>query len=546
MSPFSSKGVGRSGLPMKRFSVISSVVIPLFCGIALETSSAEAADAKDSVLERKPLVIRSYVDFGQVVEGSNQDQSPNGPIEFAPIQRTGITAIQEVNVRQKLNIKVGVGGLFWYPWPQLKESPHTQIVKFGPGIATANGTFKFGDPKDSWMKAQFGFFGYKYNPDAMNLGEYLYRSTTYPGILFTGGWTFTQSEATNNAAYRANGVRFSFSHLDGTFNHDFTAFFETESFPILSLSPGWNGSLKLGKAFEIGGGAVYQHLVPMKPSQLTPKDPLSTYVRLPTFPTVVADTGRAAIDNQPGRAVTNYRGHAGGALEGIEQEIMSMKIANPSDPAELIQPYLAVTNGVDTQYTADPNRVPPGYHFLYAREKEYLTFRGIKVMGRACLDLKPILGLEEALGPSDLKFFVEAAILGIKNQPFYYEDIQKRIPIMAGFNLPTFKLLDILSVQVEHYGMDYLNSEEKSFVNNVPVYQVPNNKVQHHFSDLKTDDDLKWSVYAKRNLFTGLNLYAQAASDHMRLQDFNGRRAAQPVVNGPSEWYYLFRLEFGI
>lgn len=69
----------------------------------------------ESELERKPLVIRSYVDFGQVVKGSNQEQSPNGPIEFAPIQRTGITAIQEVNVRQKLNIKVGVGGLFWYP-----------------------------------------------------------------------------------------------------------------------------------------------------------------------------------------------------------------------------------------------------------------------------------------------------------------------------------------------------------------------------------------------------------------------------------------------
>lgn len=525
---------------MKRLSRIFVILNCCFGGVWADSSSAPD-------LERKPLVIRSYVDFGQVVEGSNGEISPNGPIEFAPIQRTGISVVQEVNVEKRLNIKVGVGGLFWYPFPQLKESPHTQIVKFGPGIATANATYRFGDPAAPWMRAQFGFFGYKYNPDAMNLGEYLYRSTTYPGILFTGGWTFTQSDATNNAAYRANGVRFSFSHLGGAFNHDFTGYFETESFPILSLSPGWNGSFKVGKAVEIGAGAVWQHALPMKPSQLTPKDPLSTYVTMPSFPAVAADTGRAVIDNQPGRFVTNYRSHAGGMLQGIEQEIMSMKVPDPANPGEFVQPYLAVTNDTVVQYVTDPNRVPEGFRFVHPRSKEYLTFRGIKVMARASVDFKALLGLESGLlSPADLKVFTEAALLGVENQPFYYEDPSKRVVAMVGVNLPTFRLLDVLSVQAEHYGMDYINSEEKSFVNNVPVYQVPNNKVQHHFSDLKSADDLKWSIYAKKNLFTGLNFYAQAASDHMRLQDFSGRRSAQPVVNRASEWYYLVRLEFGI
>jgi hypothetical protein len=117
---------------------------------------------------------------------------------------------------------------------------------------------------------------------------------------------------------------------------------------------------------------------------------------------------------------------------------------------------------------------------------------------------------------------------------------------MLGFNLPAFKLLDLLALQVEWYGNDFINSEEKSFVNNIPVYQVPNNKAQHHFADLKSGDNLKWSLYAKRTLFTGLSLFAQAASDHLRLQDFNSRRSAQPVVNRPSEWYWLLRLEAAI
>lgn len=529
---------------MKRFLRILG--IPTWCFGGLLAAGAYGQAAQDSTLVRKPLVIRSYVDFGQVVNGSNQDLAGGAPLEFIPIQRTGISVVQEAEIKRKLTIKVGVGGLFWYAWPQLKASAHTQIVKFGPGIATANGTFKFGDPENPWMKSQFGFFGYKYNPDAMNLGEYLYRSTTYPGILFTGGWTFTQSEATNNAAYRANGARFSFSHFGGAFTHDFTAFLESESFPILSLSPGWNGTLKVGKALELGAGAVYQHLLPMKPSQLKPKDDLSTYVRLSDFPVIQPDSGLGVINNKP-MTVVKYRGHGGGPLEGIEREIKSMEIPDPADSAARVKPYYAITDGNAVQYlSGDNDPMPAGFHYLYPRSKEYLTFQGIKVMGRASLDLKALFGIGESLGPQDLKIFTEAAVLGVKDQPFYYDDIKKRIPVMFGVNLPTFKLLDVLSVQAEHYAMDYIDSEEMSFAKNLPVPQTPNDNVAQHFQDLKTGDDWKWSIYAKRSLFTGLNLYAQAASDHMRLQDFNARRSAQPVVNRPSEWYYLLRLEFGI
>lgn len=508
------------------------VMFLVFCGGTL------AGNAQEVV--RKPLILQSRLDFGQVVKGSNQDVAPNGPLEFVPIQRTGIGLIQEATVKEKLDIRVGVAGLFWYPFPQLKESPHTEIVKFGPGIQAADATFRFGDPAAPSAAVQFGYFSWRTNPDAANLGEYLYRSTVYPGILFTGGWSFI------NNGYKATGARLGFSHAGGAFTHDFTAFFESESYPFLSLSPGWVGTLRPAKGVEIGLGAVWQHALPMKPSQLKPNSPLSTYVRLSDFPVVAADTGRAVIDNQPDRAVTNSRAHAGGPLEGIEQEVMSMTIADPKDPTRKVKPYFAATNGADTLYLDETDPVPAGYHPLYARSKDYLTFRGIKVMARFSIDPKPMLGLEGALGPQDLKLYGEAAILGIRDQPFYYEDIKKRIPMMLGFNLPAFKLLDLLALQVEYYGNDYINSEEKSFVNNLPVYQVPNNKAQHHFSDLKTGDDLKWSLYAKRTLFTGLSLFAQAASDHLRLQDFNSRRSAQPVVNRPSEWYWLLRLEAAI
>ena len=41
------------------------------------------------------------------------------------------------------------------------------------------------------------------------------------------------------------------------------------------------------------------------------------------------------------------------------------------------------------------------------------------------------------------------ALIGVKNYPGWYsERPEERMPIMAGFNFPTFKILDVLSIEV--------------------------------------------------------------------------------------------------
>ena len=37
----------------------------------------------------------------------------------------------------------------------------------------------------------------------------------------------------------------------------------------------------------------------------------------------------------------------------------------------------------------------------------------------------------------------------------FYSDIWQRIPVMFGFNFPTFRLLDYLSCELEWYGCSY-------------------------------------------------------------------------------------------
>jgi hypothetical protein len=57
---------------------------------------------------------------------------------------------------------------------------------------------------------------------------------------------------------------------------------------------------------------------------------------------------------------------------------------------------------------------------------------------------------------------------------------------------------------------------------------------------------VKWSVYLKRNLYAGLDLFVQAANDHFRVQDVNAGPSFTPVTHRKSDWYYLFQFQWAM
>ncbi|MBF0431644.1 MAG: hypothetical protein HQK83_10215, partial [Fibrobacteria bacterium] len=236
-------------------------------------------------VERKPLVVGGYVDFGQIVDGFYAEE-PDKEIAGTILQRTGAGVMQETIIEERMTIKVGVGGLFWYSFPQDFSNVNSMQIKFGPGVSTAHGVYKFGEVDDPFLEVQFGFFGYKYNSDALNLGEYLFQSNTYPGVLYTGGWSYM-----NTAAFPVLGTRLSFNNFDGALTHDFIIALERENFPINSISPGYVGTFKIGDIIELGLGFQWQHLIPVRPSWLTSSDGDAVWVEFDnvTLPTI-ADT----------------------------------------------------------------------------------------------------------------------------------------------------------------------------------------------------------------------------------------------------------------
>jgi len=416
-------------------------------------------------VERSPLSIGTYIDIGQVVNGGIAD--PANPIspDGAVLQRTAVYVNQETKVADRLSIRVGVGGLFYYAFPENPNNATSRSLRFGPGVGQAAGIYSFGDVENPAVTVQFGYFPYKYNPDAKNLGEYLLRDGAYPGYEVTGtaGWSLM-----NSALYMASGFKVHGNFLDNKLTTDLNFFIERDIEPNHDISPSLLVNFTPAEAFSIGFGAEYAHLISFNPS----------------------------------------------VLRGRQYLIQGDSVLDQVAPID---------------------------------SGERFTFQGIKLMARAALNFGAIIK-SPWIGDDGLKFYGEAALLGVKNYPVYYAKMMERLPIMVGMNLPTLNFFDILSVEFEYRKWGFLNSTGKIVESNLPYWDISTAEYQAGTFDKKAvkAQDKKWTVYAKKQIVQGVSIYGQAASDWARGIDQNNVLTKLAITQKPSQWYYLFRVEFGI
>ncbi len=468
------------------------------------------AQVEDDDVRLMPLSMGTLVDAGQVIKGKWNESR----VDENVIQRTSIWVIQEIRIGDRLDMRAGVGGMFWYdidnpPPGEANVRPFVTSTKFGPGISRADMVYRFGDPANPFATLQAGFFPYKYNPDAANLGEYLLRSGAYPGYLVSGGWNLMGN------GYMMQGVRVSVPLFGGKVVSDFLLPVERDLPPTGNLSPSFVVTAKPVSGIELGGGVSCHHCIAVKPSVTSPK----------IGPDVSAD---------------KY-GKGSGYI-----------IPNPNFDDTL--PVTDLTGfRIDDQGASTFN---PRY--IYDTTNFY-TFQGVKLMARASVDPKAFVPMP-MLGPEDLKVFGEVALLGVKDYPFYYEKKTERMPVMFGINAPIFpvmghRVLDLLSFQMEYYNSPFPNSIENAYRFQMPTLPFVDalgnsNQDPNRFDPTRpevTDDNWKWSVLAKKTVVRGLTLYAQAANDNLRLVNWKAEQSYAPVTNQQAkDWYYLIRLELGI
>jgi hypothetical protein len=187
-----------------------------------------------------------------------------------------------------------------------------------------------------------------------------------------------------------------------------------------------------------------------------------------------------------------------------------------------------------------------------AHDTTNISFKGIKLMANFTFDFKALLGMggEGALGGEDLKLYGEVGVLGLDNDKAHkalYGDISKRMPMMVGFNIPAFKVLDKLALEVEYYKATWVDDPSIYYhtTGNQPR-PIPRSAAT---DTVNTKDDIKWSIYGSRVLAGHVKLSFQAASDHSRPGLFNGYGDNKPAANhspffSPKEWYWTTKIAY--
>jgi len=176
-----------------------------------------------------------------------------------------------------------------------------------------------------------------------------------------------------------------------------------------------------------------------------------------------------------------------------------------------------------------------------------ISFQGIKLMANASLDLKALFGGSERLGSEDLKIYGEVALIGLDDGPAYkklYGEYKDRMPIMVGMNLPAFKVLDRLSLEVEMHSA--------RFKDDLTGYNPYGNPTPIPFGNLDTNyaaDNFRWSLYGSRIIQKHIKLSVQAASDHFRPGVFRGYGdnnppSRQAIFFKPDEWYWMTKIAY--
>jgi hypothetical protein len=328
-------------------------------------------------------------------------------------------------------------------------------------LSRADLLFNVLDRDDAHLEIDAGYFPYKYNSSVRNLGEYLFRSGTYPQYLITD---------IDFPLARLMGLRFG-GNLWKTFNFDVLLTTNIEWVALGDFNLSALISYKPSPLIEIGAGGCWNSIISVDLDKTTPLKEGTRYL--------------ARVPGTNDTAIYNY------------------------------------------------------------------TYAGQKVMGRLTLDLKQIFGNSDVFGKEDMKLYSEGAILGLINYPVSmdgftrYDNILQRIPIMAGFNLPVFNLLDVLSVEVEYFTNPYVNSTNSIRFDNepVPLSGFKNEKSSKYMN--LHDDDLKWSVYAKRTFAGNFYIMGQAASDHIRWYRYNYTNMdGQEALRKISDWYYTFKFGY--
>jgi hypothetical protein len=439
-----------------------------------------------------------FYEFGNIVNGV---ELALDTLDNMWTQRFGGTFELEAARGEHLKLYLGAGSIFWHAIPAIANQSASKVF-YGDAILTrAYAQFNVGDAEKPGLVGKLGFFPVKYSY-SRNLGEYLFRTGTYPDFLVTGnGYT-----AVNTSSATVLGTQWT-HRITETLSHELFFTSERQSYPLHDFSLTYLAKYD-GGFVKAGLGVQLDRIIPVTPSLTTPNDPKNTYFEFKgaTYannPEYYADRAKAAT------------------LDG--------------DTTEAAQ-WTAVGTLLDSlraAWEANPASQP---------KFENYSFKGIKPLAMLALDFKTLFGGELFRG-DEMVLYSEAVLMGVENRPIYYENRMDRLAVMLGLNIPTFGLLDVFNVEAERLTAKYINGYRTAREGSLPLPDYHYDQTKGYDPDDWSGDNIKWSVFLDKKIIEGFHIQAQAASDHLRGRRFTRVVSENSLLVDDSHWYYMVKLQ---
>ena len=381
-------------MQMNKATLVAFTLFTLLPGVA---------DCQEAKVESRPLSIGALQEFGYVVDGLYNAGGQNALISRMEwVDHLGAFITKEAVVNDRLLLSAGLGGIFQFRKPEtvgLGFLYHQRKAYF-VGPTKAEAVYSFGDPEQPWFKLGAGMFPYKYNPDAVNLGEYLFRAGAYPTYSFTGGYAIVDNAGAQLEGFKAN-------FRVGDFRADLLLFTETNLAPLYDWSLGAVAGYSLGSGLlDVGAGVNFQHLLQVKPSRTARQLNKNSYFSYNgkdytgysdyyNYPATYYSAKADALDSALGSATTL----ADSTRIQAQAAGMRAKAAPVATDGALVDSLLALPE-------TDPGRPKLNYY----------TASAVLLMARFSLDVKKLFDAD-VFGPQDLKLYGEANLLGVKDYP---------------------------------------------------------------------------------------------------------------------------------
>ena len=441
---------------------------------------------------------QAFYEFGSIVKGV---ELATDTLNNVWNQRFGGTFDLQASRGEQLDLYLGAGSIFWHAVPVIATQSASKVFYSDAILTKAFLQYHNGDKENITLTGKFGFIPVKYS-NSKNLGEYLFRTGTYPGFLNTGnGYT-----AVNTSSAAILGTQWTHK-ISESFTHDFFITSERQSYPLHDFSLSYLAKYK-GEFLNVGLGIQLDRLIPVTPSATTPNKRNNTYF------------------TYLGKTYTNYPEY---------YRLLALGATKDGNSAEALK-WTTAQNLVDSlrlAWETDPASKP---------KMEKYTFKGIKPVAMLSLDFKSLFGGDNFHG-DELLLYSEAVLMGVQNYPIYYENRMDRLAVMVGLNLPTFGWLESFNIEAERLTSKYVNGYRIAREANLPLPDFNYTQLDGYDPKDWSNDDIKWSLFLNRKLIDGVNVQAQIANDHLRGRRYTRVVTENPLLINKAHWYYMIKLQ---